>query len=133
MKKFALKTLAVVLFISTSLVSCSNDDGGETVMLKTSYVTSVEGPITGSINEDITLTTKFVAENGCGQFNKFFETINGSTKTIGVQVKYTGTNCGSTPTEITTPYKFRVNQAGTYTFKFRRNDTQFITHVVTVE
>lgn len=132
MKKFALKTLAI-LFIATSLSSCSNDDGGETIILKTSYVTSVEGPITGAIDQDITLTTKFKAENGCGEFEKFVEIINSTTKTIHVQVKYVGENCGSTPTEKTVPYTFKVNRAGTYTFKFKKNETQFITHVVTVE
>ncbi|WP_296151021.1 hypothetical protein [uncultured Flavobacterium sp.] len=133
MKKFALKTLAVVLFISTSLASCNNDDGGETIMLKNSYLTSVEGPVTGTVNQKITLTTKYIAENGCGAFNQFNELQNGTTKTIDVQVKYTGANCGSTPTEITTPYTFEVIEPGTYTFKFKKNASQFITHVVTIE
>lgn len=132
MKKFALKTLAI-LFISVTLTSCNNDDGGETIMLKTSYINSVEGPTTGAIDQDITLTTKFTAENSCGEFNRFVETINTNTKTIHAQVKYVGTNCGSTPVQMTVPYTFRVNRAGTYTFKFKRNETQFITHVVTVE
>jgi len=133
MKKLALRTLAIVLFISTSLVSCNNDDGGETIILKTSYLTSVEGPVTGALNQDITLNVKYTAENGCGAFNKFVETQSGTTKTIQVQVKYVGDNCGSTPTEVTSPYTFNVNQPGTYTFKFKRNASQFITHVVTVE
>lgn len=132
MKKFALKTLAI-LFISSSLISCSNDEGGETIMLKTSYITSVEGPIIGTVDQDITLTAKFNAENSCGEFEKFVETTNANTKTIHVQVKYVGSNCGSNPTEKTVPYTFRVNRAGTYTFKFKKNDTQFINHVVTVE
>lgn len=133
MKKFALKTLAVVLFISTSLASCNNDDGGETIMLKNSYINSVEGPITGTVNQRITLTTKYTAENGCGEFSQFNETINGNSKTIDVQVKYVGADCGSTPTEITTPYTFEVIEPGTYTFKFKKNASQFITHVVTIE
>ena len=59
MKKFALKTVAVVLFLATSLSSCSSDDGGETIIIKNSYLTSVDGPVTGTVNQEITLTTKY--------------------------------------------------------------------------
>lgn len=133
MKKFALKTVAVVLFLATSLSSCSSDDGGETIIIKNSYLTSVDGPVTGTVNQEITLTTKYVIENSCGQFEKFNEVQNGNSKTIDVQVKYTGENCTTASTEVTTPYKFTVIAPGTYTFKFKRNASQFITHVVTVE
>lgn len=133
MKKFALKTIAAVLFIATSLTSCSNDDGGETIIFKNSFLTSVEGPETGLVNQEITLTTKYVIENGCGQFEKFNEIQNGNNKTIDVNVKYTGANCGNTSTEVSAPYKFMVNQAGTYIFKFKKSASQFITHVVVVE
>lgn len=131
MKKFALKTLTI-LFITASLSSCNNDDGGETIMLKTSFINSVEGPAIGVIDQDITLTTTFTAENSCGTLNKFVETTSSNTKTIYAQVKYVG-ECGSSPVTITAPYTFRVNRAGTYTFKFKKNESQFITHSVIVE
>lgn len=133
MKKFALKTLAITLFIATSITSCSSDEGGETIISKTSFLTSVEGPATGNVNEKITLTTKYFIDNNCGVFERFNELQSTNTKTIDVQVKYTGDNCPAAPKEVTTPYVFEVNQAGTYTFKFKKSASQFITHVVTVE
>ena len=133
MKKIALRTLAIVLFISTTLSSCNNDDGGETVIVTTAYFSEVAGPITGAINEDITLTVKYIADNACGVLDRYDEIQSGNTKTVGVLVKYTGDNCGAVPTEVTSPYTFNVNVPGTYTFKFRKNASQFITHVVTVE
>jgi len=133
MKNIALRTLAIVLFISTSLASCSSDDGGETVIVLTSYITDVTGPETGVVNQDITFNVKYFAENGCGSFDQFIQTQSGNTKTILAQVKYIGDNCGNTQTEITTPYTFNVNVPGTYTFKFRKNASQFITREVIVE
>ena len=133
MKNIALKTLAIVLFISTSLTSCSSDDGGETVITSTSYITDATGPETGFVNQDITFNVKYFAENGCGAFDQFIQTQSGNTKTIVAQLKYVGDNCGNTQTEITTPYTFNVNVAGTYTFKFKKNASQYITRVVIVE
>jgi len=133
MKKFAFKSIAVILFVSSSLISCSNDDSSETVILQNEFVTSVTAPETGTIDQDIEMTVKFLIDNPCGQFNKFTEVTTGNTKTIQVQAKYIGSDCGSNSSEVSVPYKFRVNQAGTYTFKFKKNDSQFLTKVVTVE
>lgn len=133
MKKFALKSVAAILFVSFSLTSCSNDDGGETVIIQNEFVTAATAPETGVVNQDITIDLKYMADNACGQFNKFVETTNGNTKIIEVQVKYVGTDCGENPSEVALPYTFKVNQPGTYTFKFKRNASQYLTRVVTVE
>ena len=133
MKKIALKSVALLLFVSVSLISCSKDDSGETIILANQFATAVTGPDSGAVDQDIELAVKFLPDNSCGQFNRFIETTSGSSKTIEVQVKYSGNNCGGNGVETTVPYKFRVNQAGTYTFKFKRSASQFITKVVTVE
>lgn len=133
MKKFALQTMALVLFVSTAFTSCSSDDSGDTLTLQKEFVTAVTGPTTGAVNEDITLTVTYAVDNSCGQFNKYVQTVNGNTKTIEVEAKYVGTDCGTTPATKTEPYKFKVIQAGTYVFKFKKSATEFITQTVVVE
>ena len=133
MKKFALKSIAAIFFTSLSIVSCSSDDGGETVILQNEFVTVATAPETGLVNQDITIDLKYMVDNPCGQFNKFVETTTGNTKIIEVQVKYVGSDCGQNASEVAVPYTFKVNQPGTYTFKFKRNASQYLTRVVTVE
>lgn len=133
MKKFALQTIALVLFVSTAFTSCSSDDSGETLTLQKEFVTAVTGPTTGTVNQEVALSVTYAVDNSCGQFNKYVETLNGNTKTIEVEAKYVGTNCGTTPATKTEPYKFIVNQAGTYVFKFKKSATEFITQTVVVQ
>lgn len=133
MKKFALKTMALVLFVSTSFTSCSSDDdSGNSQTTQKEFVTAVTGPTTGTVNQELTLNVTFVIDNSCGQFNKFIVATSGNTNTIEVEAKYTGNNCGTTPSTKTQPYKFTANQAGTYTLKFKKSATEFITQTVVI-
>lgn len=132
MKNFALKTFALVLFVST-LFACSSDDESETIITKNELVTAVTGSDTAAINEDVTFQVSFDVENSCGNFHQYLETISGNTKTIQVQTKYRGTNCGATASTKTEPYTFRLNTAGTYVFKFKSSATAFITKTVVIE
>lgn len=132
MKKFAFKTVAVVLFISTLFSSCSNDDGGENIIVKKQEITSVVGPETATIGEQITLTVTYKVDNSCGVFQRFFEITNGNSKTIDIEARYEGENCGTTETTLTQPYQVSVITPGTYNFKFRKTGTQFITHTVVI-
>lgn len=133
MKKFALKTMALVMFVSTALTSCSNDDdSGNSQTTQKEFVTAVTGPTTGTVNQEVTLNVTFVVDNSCGAFNKYIVATSGNTNTIEVEVKYTGNNCGTTPSTKTQPYKFTANQAGTYTLKFKKSATEFITQTVVI-
>lgn len=133
MKKFALKTLAIVLFVSTAITSCSSNDDSETIISKSEFATAVTGPETGLINQEITFQVNFEVENECGEFKEFAQTASGNTKTIQIQSLYTGTNCGTTDVARTEPYKFTVNTAGTYVFKFKSSASTFITKTVVIE
>lgn len=132
MKKFALKSIAVVLFVSTLISSCSSDDGGESILVKRGEVTAVDGPTTAIAGETITLNVSYNIENSCGAFYRFSEVVTGQTKTIDTEVVYTGENCGSNPTTATQPYQVTVIQPGTYNFKFRKTGVQFITHTIVI-
>ncbi len=133
MKNFRLQTIALALFVSTALISCSDDDSKSGVKTKTSFVTAVTGATTADINQEINVTAAFSVDNNCGAFNKFVETADGNTKTIAVEAKYLGSNCGTTPVAKTAVYKFKGATAGTYNLKFKKSATEFVTHTVVVD
>lgn len=133
MKKFALKTIAAILFVSTSLLSCSDDEESEIIITRNEFATEVTGPETGTLNQEITFNVTFNVQNSCGNFYKFAETISGNTKTIQVQSIYNNSDCGNTIVSKTQPYKFMLNTAGTYTFKFKSSESAYITKTVVIE
>lgn len=135
MKKFKLHAVALVVLVSSAFASCSNDDNNGTPALvkKKSLVTAVTGPETGDLNQELTLNVTFAVENNCGAFSKFIETTEGTTKNIEVESVYTGNNCGTTPTTKSTTYKFKSATAGTYSLKFKKTTTEFITHTIVID
>lgn len=135
MKKFKLNALALVVVVSSAFTSCSNDDSeaAPALVVKKSLVTAVTGPESGDLNEEVTLNVTFAVDNSCGIFNKYIETTEGTTKTIEVEARYPGTNCGTTPTTKNTTYKFKSATAGTYNLKFKKTATEFITHTVVID
>jgi len=134
MKKFRLHTVALVFFIAAGFTSCSDDDTSSLALTtKQSFVSLVTGATTADINQEISLTVTFAVDNSCGSFNKFVETTADKTKTIAVEAKYVGNNCGTTPATKTEPYKFKAATAGTYVLKFKKSATEFVTHNVVVD
>lgn len=133
MKKFKLQAVALVLLVSTAFTSCSDDDSGTNLVTKKSLVTAVTGPETGDLNQDVTLNVTFAVENNCGAFNKYIETTAGTTKNIEVEAKYEGSDCGTTATTKTATYKFKSATAGTYSLKFKKTATEFITHTIVID
>jgi ABC-type oligopeptide transport system substrate-binding subunit len=133
MKKFALKTLAVILFVSTAVTSCSSDNDSETIITQNEFVTAVAGPETGNLNQEISFDVTYVVDNACGSFDSFVETTSGSTKTVEVKVKYVGDECVAAPSTKTEAFKFTINTAGTYTFKFRSSAIAFITKTIVIQ
>jgi len=132
MKKFALKTMALVLFVSTMISSCSSDEGGEIITARRQEVTAVDGPTTGTVGEALTLNVSYKIDNSCGVFYRFSEVVTGQIKTIDTEVKYTGDNCPANPTTAIQPYQVTIIQPGTYIFKFRKTGVQFITHTIVI-
>ncbi|AOZ99208.1 hypothetical protein [Flavobacterium commune] len=131
MKNLKLKVVALVLFVSAGFVSCDNDDT-PSVETKTAFVSAVTGATTSTVNQEITLEVTYAVENNCGVFNKFIETTAGNTKTIEVQTKYEGSNCGTTAATKKTSYKFKATAAGTYILKFKKTATEFVTQTIVV-
>ena len=133
MKNFRLQAAVVVLFIATAFTSCSDDDNTPNAVTKTSLVSKVEGAVTGDINVEVPLTVTFSVDNNCGSYNKFIETAAANTKTIEVESKYEGTDCGTTPISKTAVYKFKSTTVGTYNLKFKKTATEFVTHTIVID
>lgn len=125
MKKMKLQVIALVLLVATGFTSCNKDDEPQIITNK-SFVTTVTGPTTGKVNQELTLTVSFTTVNNCFVFNKFLETATENTKVIEVESKSEGINCGTTPVTKTTSYKFKATAAGTYILKFKKSATEYV-------
>lgn len=132
MKNSKLKLVALVLFLTVGLVSCSNDDDAPSVLTKKAFVKAVTGPTTATANQEIALEVTYTVDSKCGLFNKFVETTTANTKTIEVEAKYEGKDCGTASVEKKTSYKFKAATVGTYILKFKKTGTEFITQTVVV-
>jgi hypothetical protein len=133
MKKLRLQTVAMILFVAVSLTACSKDDDQPQAVTKTSLVSAITGPTTGIPNQELSFTVTYAVENNCGTFNKFVETTTENTKKIEVQSKYEGTSCGTTPATKTTTYKMKPTAEGTYTLKFKKTATEYVTQTIVVK
>ena len=132
MKKVKLQLIALVLVATTGFTSCSNEDE-PAIITKKAFVSAVNGPAAGAVNEELTLTVSFAVENNCGVFNKFVETpTEANTKVIEVETVSEGTNCDAVPATKTVPYKFKATAAGTYILKFKKSATEFVTQTIVI-
>ena len=115
------------------LISCNDDDKeDECITSKTEYVTSVNSPTTGTVNQTINIDVKFGVSNGCGGFGKFIETENGNTRIIEIEAKYVGCICTQNAPILTVNYEFTPNNVGDYELNFKSSPTEFITVNLTI-
>ena len=136
MKNFKIKSVLVVLFLSITLFSCSNDDDKAPVKetTKIAFASEVKGPATGKVNDELSYEVTFTADNACGVFNKFTEATIGTEKGLQVEVKYPSEVCTlQVPTPQKAIYKFKSTIKGTFDIKFRKSETEFITTKVVIE
>lgn len=132
--KLKILNFFVLIFISSFIISCNNDDyeNNTCISYETGYVTSVNAPTTGNVNETITIAVNFGVFNGCGRFEKFTETDNGNMKTIEVEAKYEGCICTQEAPIRTANYEFTARDAGEYKLNFKSSPTEFITINLTI-
>ncbi|MDA6072810.1 hypothetical protein NJT12_24640 [Flavobacterium sp. AC] len=137
MKNFRFKSALVVLFLSTALISCSNDDDKPSVpdaTTKVALVTEVKGPETGKVNEELSYDVTFIVDNACGEFSKISDATIGTEKGLQVEAKYpTGVCTLQVPDPKKTVYKFKSATKGTFEIKFKKSDKEFITTKVVIE
>ncbi|MCJ7756680.1 MAG: hypothetical protein MUP24_00930 [Gillisia sp.] len=129
MKKYII-TLSILLTIN---ISCSENDKNDCVENKLAYVTSVNSPSNGVINEITNIEVDFGVNNGCGQFGEFIETENGNVKIIEINARYEGCICTQDAPIRTVNYEFITQIPGNYELRFKSNDTDFITVNLLIE
>ena len=136
MKSFKFKSALVVLFLSTTLIACSNDDDKEVSngTTKVAFATEVKGPETGKVNEELSYDVIFTPDNACGEFLKFTEATIGTEKGMQIAVKYpTGVCTTQVPSPQKAVYKFKSATKGTFDIKFKKSETEFISAKVVIE
>lgn len=130
MKTLNLKTLVLTLLIAVSFISCNDDDS--TVPDKEVFITEVTGPTEVTINKDAVFKISFKVESDCWTFKKFTELTKENNKTIGVTTMFSGSNCGANEVTKTQDYTFKADTKGTYTFKFKKTEEEYITKTLEV-
>lgn len=136
MKNFKFKSALVVLFLSTALISCSNDDDKavDNGTIKVALATEVKGPATGKVNEELSYDVTFIVDNACGEFSKISEVTIGAEKGLQVEAKYPSGVCTQqVPDPKKTVYKFKSATKGTFDIKFKKSETEFVTAKVVIE
>lgn len=141
MKNFKLKSVLVVLFLSTVLMSCSNDDNKDEdkpvtpeFTIKGALATEVKGPATGKLNEELSYDVTYIVDNACGEFSKISDVTVGKDKGLQVEVKYpTGPCTMQVPDPKKTIYKFKSATKGTFEIKFKKSETEFVIQKVVIE
>ena len=129
-----MKYYIIILLALISFVSCDKDDASnnDCVEQETAYVTSVNAPSTGSLNENIEIEVNFDLKNSCGSFKDFFESIEGNSRTVEVNSIYEGCICLQVIKSETITYAFKVSSPGDYELKFKSGEDEFIIVVITI-
>lgn len=136
LKKNAMRKLKftslLLLLLSVSIFSCNNDDENRCISITNEFVSAVNAPSTGIVDETISIEVDFRVFNGCGQFNRFIENINGNSRTIEVEAIYDGCTCTTDAPTRSVNYDFVASTAGDYELNFRSNTNEFITVTITI-
>ena len=142
MKKSNMKTTNMkknnfILMISFLMIlalsfSC-NERENECISSNTEYVTSINSPTTGMVNETINIEVNFdVSGSTCYQSAEFIETSTGNSRSIEIEAKYEGCACSLDISPQMITYQFTASNVGSYELKFKSSPTEFITANLTI-
>jgi len=130
MKINSLIIIPILIFFGLA-IGCNNDDNKDQtdtcIKNVPVFVTAVNAPPTAMVNETVAVEISFQVFNGCGQFGRFIETQNSTSKTIEVEATYEGCICTQDAPTRTVNYQFIPKTVGNYELKFKSNPTEFST------
>ena len=127
--------LLISIVIFGIVMSCNDDNNeeDECIINKIEYVTSINSPNTGTINDTVNIEVNFRVFNGCGRFGKFIESENGNIRNIEVEAEYEDCYyCTQAFESKTVNYEFKSTNSGNYELKFKSSPTEFITVNLTI-
>ncbi len=116
----------VLIFLTSGCKKSANDTSSFPVHWN---VTKVEGPNTGLVNQDLSLTIYYPTSSGCDIFDKFEQSTHGnvvSVKAFG----HTEINsfCTQVALERTVIFNFQPNSPGNFEIRFINRDNSYLTH-----
>jgi len=137
MKNFKLQSIALIMLFVTVLTSCSSDNDAPEdpkVVYKTAYATSVVGPTTGKVGQELSYDIEFTSENGCGEFHQLVEVEYNKVLVYQVEAQYPIATCAkTTPERRVTVYKITPQTKGTFYLRLAKSETEYISTTVVVE
>ena len=120
-------------FLAIFFLSCNDNDDNTNKCIE--FDTAGIETVTPAAVVDATghyFDVGFRVINGCGQFEEFEQTTEGTVTTIGVIAKYEGCICTQDTPLRQTVYHFTQTIPGVYTLNFKMQDGTFITQTVVV-
>ena len=112
------------------IISCNKSDE---VIFVHWYVTKVEGPATGNVNQAVALTVYWPYGSGsCDVLDKFEETKEGNIIYIKAYGHTRSTICTLDAGIKTKTYNFLSASAGTFELRFVNPDNTFISHTIVI-
>lgn len=116
----------LAVLVMNTFTSCESDDDESSFEIEKVQVIEIDAPSSVLLGEEITIKVDFIVYNGCGQFGRFDEKVQGTTNTIAVEAKYVGDICTSDIPTRTIDYTFIPQTAGDYVFRFLTFDGAYI-------
>lgn len=130
MKNFKLQSIALIMLFVTVLTSCSSDNdtqGQAKFIYKSAFATSIDGPTTGKVGQELNYAVSFTVENGCGEFNRFTDVEFNKEPGFQIEAKYPVENCiRIEPTVVRTIYKIKPTTKGTFYLRIAKSETEYI-------
>lgn len=126
----------LILFLGVlALGFCSCKKEKDETLLKQHDISSVAGPVTGTVNTALTLTITYPYMNGCDYIGSFEESKSGNTVTVKAYAKPVDKDavCTQDAGSRTIEYKFTPATAGTFNLKFMKLNGTSVDHTVTVQ
>ncbi len=121
--------LPIFLFLS-----CSRKHHSDTcISYNQAPVSNIEGPKSGSVNQEIDITVSFDCMNGCGQFGRFEQSSKDNATEIKVIAKYEGCVCSDNVPTLQSIYKFKAKKPRIYLLKFFQEDNVYLTDTIVVK
>lgn len=128
MKRFILNLMVIVV-----LISCNNHNAEDNcVEQEIAYVTKVNAPTSGIVNETIEIEVNFNITNSCGKFDGFEESNSGNSKIIKVKTLYEGCVCTEIFRMETVTYNFTAVVAGDYELKFLKGENEYFVVMISI-
>jgi hypothetical protein len=123
--------LFLILLFFIAFSSCENN-GSEEINSTQWNITKVEGPTSGTLNQNITLKAYYQTASGCDVFDKFEQIDQDKVISIKAYGHTTNKICTAQAVERSSDFSFIPTMIGTYEFKFLNRDNSIVTHIMTI-